>query len=53
MDSIKNYILAALFISLFIPGAAAQESGTAKFNQGVTYFSAGSYKEAIQAWTEA
>ena len=52
MDSIKHYILAALFISLFASGAAAQESGKGKFNQGVTYFSAGSYNEALQAWTE-
>ena len=33
-------------------GAVAQESGTGKFNQGVTYFSAGTYKEALQSWTE-
>jgi tetratricopeptide (TPR) repeat protein len=52
MDSIKNYISAAIFITLFISGAAAQESGTGKFNQGVTYFSSGSYKEALQVWTE-
>ena len=52
MDSIKNFILATLFISLFITGASAQESVTAKFNQGVAYFTAGSYKEALQSWTE-
>lgn len=52
MDSIKNFILAALFISLFITGASAQESGTAKFNQGVAYFTAASYKEALQSWNE-
>lgn len=45
-------MLAALFISLFITGASAQESGTAKFNQGVAYFTASSYKEALQSWTE-
>jgi tetratricopeptide (TPR) repeat protein len=52
MDSIKHYLLAALFISLFTSGVASQESGTGKFNQGVTYFSAGSYKEALQSWTD-
>jgi tetratricopeptide (TPR) repeat protein len=52
MDSIKHYILTALLISLFTLGAASQDSGTGKFNQGVTYFSAGTYNEALQAWTE-
>ncbi len=52
MDSLKKYILTALFISLFSYGAASQDSGTGKFNQGVTYFSAGSYEEALQSWTE-
>ena len=52
MDSIKQYILTALFISLFTLGAASQDSGTGKFNQGVAYFSAGTYKESLQSWTE-
>ena len=52
MGSIKQYTLTALFISLFVLRAAAQDSGTGKFNQGATYFSAGSYKEALQSWTE-
>jgi tetratricopeptide (TPR) repeat protein len=52
MDAIKRYILSALLVCLFASGAAAQESGTGKFNQGVAYFSAGSYKEALQTWTE-
>jgi tetratricopeptide (TPR) repeat protein len=52
MDSIKHYILTALLIYLFTSGVKAQESGTGKFNQGVTYFSAGSYNEALQSWTE-
>jgi tetratricopeptide (TPR) repeat protein len=33
-------------------GAIAQESVTGKFNQGVTYFSAGTYNEALKSWTE-
>jgi tetratricopeptide (TPR) repeat protein len=52
MDSIRNYILTALLISLFTLRAVSQDSGTGKFNQGVTYFSAGTYNEALQAWTE-
>jgi tetratricopeptide (TPR) repeat protein len=52
MDSIKHYILTALLFSLITSGAASQDSGTGKFNQGVTYFSAGTYNEALQAWTE-
>jgi tetratricopeptide (TPR) repeat protein len=52
MDSVKKYILTALIISLFTFGAASQDAGTGKFNQGVTYFSAGTYNEALQAWTE-
>jgi hypothetical protein len=52
MDSIKRNILSALLVLLFTSGAFAQESGTAKFNQGATYFSAGSYKDALQSWTE-
>jgi tetratricopeptide (TPR) repeat protein len=52
MDSVKKYILTALIISLFTFGAASQDPGTGKFNQGVTYFSAGTYNEALQAWTE-
>jgi tetratricopeptide (TPR) repeat protein len=52
MDTIKRYILTALLIILCTMGADSQESGAGKFNQGVTYFSAGSYKEAMQAWTE-
>jgi tetratricopeptide (TPR) repeat protein len=52
MDSIKKYLLSALLVPFLTFGAVAQESVTGKFNQGVTYFSAGTYKEALQAWTE-
>lgn len=52
MDAIKRFILSALLIALIASGVSAQESGITKFNQGVAYFSAGSYKEALQAWTE-
>ncbi|MBK7712080.1 MAG: tetratricopeptide repeat protein [Bacteroidales bacterium] len=52
MDSIKRNILSAILILIITSGAYAQESGTGKFNQGVTYFSAGSYNDALQSWTE-
>lgn len=52
MNSTKKYLLTALITLLFSMGALSQESGNGKFNQGVTYFSAGSYKEAMQVWTE-
>jgi len=52
MDSTKKYIQTALLISLFTIGAVAQESGISRFNQGTTYFTAGNFKEALQAWNE-
>jgi tetratricopeptide (TPR) repeat protein len=52
MDSVKRYIHTVLLITMLTCGAVAQESGIGKFNQGVTYFTAGSYKEALQAWTD-
>jgi tetratricopeptide (TPR) repeat protein len=54
MRSIRKYILTILILSLAASGLSAQDSGsrTAKFNQGVAYFSAGSYKDALQSWTE-
>jgi tetratricopeptide (TPR) repeat protein len=52
MDAIKKYLLAALIAFLYASGTVAQDSGISKFNQGATYFSAGNYKEALQAWTE-
>jgi tetratricopeptide (TPR) repeat protein len=52
MDSKKKYILILLFISLFIRTAVAQNTNKDKFYQGITYFTAGSYKEALQVWNE-
>ncbi len=52
MDAIKRNILSALLLFSLLMGVSGQESGTTKFNQGVTYFSTGSYKEALQSWTE-
>ena len=48
----KQYILILLLFSFFIGTAVSQDTNKDKFYQGVTYFTAGSYKEALQAWTE-
>jgi tetratricopeptide (TPR) repeat protein len=52
MNSKKQYILIFIFISLFVREAASQDTNKDKFYQGVTYFTAGSYKEALQIWTD-
>jgi len=48
----KQYILIFLLFSFFIGTAVSQDTNKDKFYQGVTYFTAGSYKEALQSWTE-
>ena len=45
-------LIFTIIISLFVREAVSQESNTDKFNQGVTYFTFGSYKEALQVWTD-
>ena len=52
MNSLKKYLQTILLISVITTEAVAQESGAGRFNQGVTYFTAGSYKEALQVWTD-
>lgn len=52
MNSMIRYILTLLVIFLFAREAASQETSSEKFNQGVTYFTSGSYKEALQVWTD-
>jgi tetratricopeptide (TPR) repeat protein len=52
MNSVRRYIQAAFLVSLITIGAYSQGSGSGKFNQGVAYFAAGSYKDALQAWTD-
>lgn len=47
-----RYIVSLVLICLFSAEAVSQQASQDKFNQGVTYFSAGSYKEALQVWTE-
>jgi tetratricopeptide (TPR) repeat protein len=52
MNSIIRYILTLLFIFLFVRDAVSQDTSTEKFNQGVTYFTSGSYNEALKIWTD-
>ena len=52
MNSKKRYILIIIFISLFVRIAVSQDTNKDKFYQGVTYFTAGSYKEALKIWTD-
>jgi tetratricopeptide (TPR) repeat protein len=52
MNQKKQYILILLFFLFFIGTAVSQDTNKDKFYQGVTYFTAGSYKEALQSWTE-
>jgi|ERR1035437_47668 Bacterial SH3 domain./Tetratricopeptide repeat. len=52
MNSKKKYILILLFFSIFVRTTVSQDTNKDKFYQGVTYFTAGSYKEALQVWTD-
>jgi tetratricopeptide (TPR) repeat protein len=52
MNSKKISILILLLFSLFAGSAFSQASNKDKFYQGVTYFTAGTYKEALQVWTD-
>jgi tetratricopeptide (TPR) repeat protein len=52
MNSKKISILILLIFSLFAETAFSQASNKDKFYQGVTYFTAGTYKEALQVWTD-
>jgi tetratricopeptide (TPR) repeat protein len=52
MNRTKQYFLIVPVFLLFIGTAFSQDTNKDKFYQGGTYFTAGSYKEALQAWTE-
>jgi tetratricopeptide (TPR) repeat protein len=52
MNSIIRYILTLLFILSIGGETFSQKTSADKFNQGVTLFTAGSYKEALQLWTD-
>jgi len=52
MKTKKIYILIFLLAALTSLTAVSQTSNKDKFYQGVTYYTAGTYKEALQAWTD-
>jgi tetratricopeptide (TPR) repeat protein len=52
MNSMLKYIYSLLFIFLFAAEASSQLATTDKFKQGVTFFTSGNYKEALQVWTD-
>jgi tetratricopeptide (TPR) repeat protein len=52
MKSALRYIFTILFICSFVREAVSQETSADKFTQGVTYFSSGSYQEALKIWTD-
>jgi len=52
MNSIFKYFLALMVFSSIAYNAVSQESSTDKFDQGVNFFSSGSYQEALQVWTD-
>jgi tetratricopeptide (TPR) repeat protein len=52
MDSVKQNVLILLVVLLFTQKAVSQDIRIEKFNQGVAFFTAANYNEALQAWTE-
>ena len=52
MNSKIRFLIILTFFSFLACVADSQEKSEDKFNQGVTYFTSGSYKEALQIWTD-
>jgi tetratricopeptide (TPR) repeat protein len=52
MNTFNRYILFLLVLSFFTRAGISQDTSRDKFYQGVTYFTAGSYNEALQAWND-
>jgi tetratricopeptide (TPR) repeat protein len=52
MNSITKNIFLLIFIFSFGLEAISQDTSKDKFNKGVASFTAGSYKEALQMWTD-
>lgn len=52
MNSSKRYIISLIFISFFVQAVTSQNTNKDKFYQGFTFYSAGTYKEALQTWTD-
>jgi tetratricopeptide (TPR) repeat protein len=52
MNSIVRYLFILLFVFSFEGLAFSQQTSAEKFNQGVTLYTSGNYKEALQVWTD-
>jgi tetratricopeptide (TPR) repeat protein len=52
MKSIIRHIIPLFFFLLLAGNAQTQNKSTDKFSQGVTYFTSGNYKEALQVWID-
>ena len=52
MNTTTRNILILLVFSLFTRVSVSQDTNKDKFYQGVTYFTAGSYNEALQVWND-
>jgi len=52
MNSILKYFLTVVLITSTYRLVIAQDTAVDKFGEGVTYFSSGSYKEALDVWTD-
>ncbi len=52
MNTTTRNILILLVFSLFTRVGFSQDTNKDKFYQGVTYFTAGSYNEALQVWND-
>jgi len=52
MKSVLRYIFTLLFVFSFAATIVAQENSNVKFGKGVTQFSAGDFKGAIEAWND-
>jgi tetratricopeptide (TPR) repeat protein len=52
MKSAIRYIFTILFVCSFGREAISQGTNTDKFTQGVTYFTSGSYQEALKIWAD-
>jgi len=52
MKFIIRYLFLLFIVTLFTVNTAAQNTNNDKFNKGVTYFTSGSYNEAVMVWTE-
>ena len=52
MKPVLRYIFTLLFVFSFAATIVAQENSDTKFSKGVTQFSAGDFKGAIEAWND-